>query len=211
MVCFANFFVACFVASNFCQSNEFGVELCTAGFCVCSDFNCPFNCRKEKGAVIRGAMNSVSTNKTVPRKTNTPVISNKVRRRGQRLPSGSENTNGVSPGGTSSGIRLLICPDYKEVRTGKRPSFQVKRPLPLPDLAWHNLRVAQAPRVKRPSGSDFWRIAKTIFPKKSAIARRNRQHASEQETNAHDFSAVANSLARFRNNSFASRIGPASS
>ena len=90
-------------------------------------------------------MNSVSTNKTVPRKTSTPVISNRMRRRGQRFPSGSENTNGVSPGGTSSGISLLICPDYKEVRTRKRASFQVKRPLPLLDLAWHILfRGAQA-------------------------------------------------------------------
>src|SRR5436190_1130616 len=93
MVCFANFFVACFVASNFCQSNEFGVELCTAGFCFWSDFNCPFNCRREKGAVIRGAINSVSTNKTAPKKNRTPVISKNVRRRGQRFPSGSEKTN----------------------------------------------------------------------------------------------------------------------
>ena len=168
-------------------------------------------------------MNSVSTNKTVPRKTTTPVTSNRMRRRGQRFPSGSENTNGVSPGGTSSGIGLLICPDYKEVRTGKRPPFQVKPPLPLPDLAWHNLRVAQAPRVKRPSGSDFWRLAKTIFPKSRdcetqsptgetrALPGLLQWHASEQETNAHDFSAVANSQARSRNSSFASGIGPASS
>src|SRR5947207_888082 len=104
MVCFANLFVACFVASNFCQSNEFGVELCTAGFCFWSDFSCPFNCRREKGAVIRGAINSVSTNKTAPKKNRTPVISKNVRRRGQRFPSGSETTNGVTPGGTFSGI-----------------------------------------------------------------------------------------------------------
>src|SRR5205823_6269846 len=133
------------VASNFCQSSEFGADRWPAGFCVCSDFNCPFNCRKEKGAVIRGAMNSVSTNRTVPRKTTTPVISKKVRRRGQRFPSGSENTNGVSPGGTSSGIGLLICPDYGEVRVRVGLAFQVKRPLPLLDLAGHILfRGAQA-------------------------------------------------------------------
>jgi hypothetical protein len=124
IVCFANFFAACFVASNFCQSNEFGVELCTAGFCFWSDFSCPFNCRREKGAVIRGAINSVSTNKTAPKKNRTPVISKNVRRRGQRFPSGSEKTNGVTQGGTFSGICRLICLDYEEVRTRNKLVIQ---------------------------------------------------------------------------------------
>src|SRR5205823_3616297 len=50
-------------------------------------------------------------------KNRTPVISKNVRRRGQRFPSGSEKTNGVTPGGRFSGICTLICVDYEEVRT----------------------------------------------------------------------------------------------
>src|SRR5437762_13576761 len=100
-------------------------------------------------------MNSVSTNKTVARKTSTLVISNKVRRRGQRFPSGSENTNGVSPGGTSSGIGLLICPDYNEVRTRKEGHPRGK-----PQPAWAE---------STPTSDCVWRVALWV-----AHASRNR-------------------------------------
>src|SRR5947207_1500256 len=82
---------------------------------------------------MRGAINSVSTNRMVARKTITPVINKKVRRRGQRFPRGSENMNGVSPGGTSSGIGLLICLDYEEVRTTKRTHTPEMKPDIPPD------------------------------------------------------------------------------
>jgi len=101
----ATFFAACFAASNFCQSNEFAFGGLPAGLTFASDFNCPFNCRRENGTVIRGAMNSVCTNNTVAKKPTMPQISKNRRRRGQRFPRGSENTKGVRPGGISSGIR----------------------------------------------------------------------------------------------------------
>jgi len=59
------------------------------------------------------------------------VISKKVRRRGQRFPSGSEKTNGVSPGGTSSDICSLICLDYEEVRTRNRLVIPSENPVRL--------------------------------------------------------------------------------
>src|SRR6267378_6628952 len=74
----------------------------------CDAFSCPFNCRNENGTLICGATKSVCTNKTVPRNASTPKMSNARRNRGQRLPAGSEKTNGVSaPGGTSCMSRLF--------------------------------------------------------------------------------------------------------
>src|SRR3989440_301930 len=124
MVCFANFFVACFVASNFCQSNEFGVELCTAGFCFWSDFSCPFNCRKEKGAVIRGAINSVCTNKTAPKKNRTPVISKNVRRRGQRFPSATVIGDVTLMEETSVWYGAVLRGDINRIIIGPRSNVQ---------------------------------------------------------------------------------------
>src|SRR6266496_1191734 len=52
-------------------------------------------------------------NSTVPRKNSTPPISRIRRKRGQRLPVGSEKTNGVTSSGGNSGMRCLLSSDRK--------------------------------------------------------------------------------------------------
>src|SRR5204862_6312754 len=94
------FFPAVRAAANFSQSARFG-GACPAGFTLWSAFSCPFNWRNENGRLSCGATKSVSTKRTVPRKIAMPAINKTRRNRGQRLPPGSEKTNGAILGSSS--------------------------------------------------------------------------------------------------------------
>jgi hypothetical protein len=117
----AIFFAACLVALNFCQRSEVALGGCPAGFIFASDFNCPLSWRSENGTAIRGATNNVCTNNTVAKKVMTAVMRRKRRSRGHRFPRGSENTNGVTPGGMSSGIKRYIARSRINLRAWNMP------------------------------------------------------------------------------------------
>ena len=92
-------------ATNFCQSGMSG-ESCPAGFFFCSDFSCPFNWRKVKGTRSCGVTKSVWTKNTAARKATMPPRRSARRRRGHRLPAGSEKIKGVRSLGKSASIKL---------------------------------------------------------------------------------------------------------